>query len=223
MPVFKTRNALLAAAVLCCAAMTVVDGVIRPAYWAKSAIKLALFLLVPLALAGKYRELEVKRLFRFEKRAFFSALALGAGLYALILGAYLTVGRLFDFSAIVGNLSQNAGVTRENFLFVSIYISFANSLLEEFFFRGFLFTNLKPLSSRRFAYGFSALLFAAYHVAMLAGWFSPLLFCLVMAGLAAGGIIFNRLNEKNDTIYTSWLVHMCANFAINTIGFLLMQ
>ena len=97
-----------------------------------------------------------------------------------------------------------------------------NSLLEELFFRGFLFLNLKH-RSRRFAYVFSAGAFAAYHVAMMIGWFSPVLWLLVMAGLFVGGLIFNWLNEKQESIYPSWLVHMFANFAINTIGFILLS
>ena len=212
---------LLAGAVLCCVAMTLVDGVLRPAYWLKSLIKLALFLGVPFALARGFG-LRFGELFRFKRRDVLTALALGAALYALILGGYFVVRRWFDFSGIADSLSQNAGVTRENFLFVSLYISFINSLLEEFFFRGFVFSNLKTLTNRGFAHGFSALAFSAYHVAMMAGWFSPALFALVLAGLAAGGVIFNLLNEKNGSICTSWLVHMFANFAINTIGFLLL-
>ena len=38
-----------------------------------------------------------------------------------------------------------------------------------------------------------------------------------------GGLILNRLNERLDTIYGSWLTHMFANFAINTIGFMLLK
>ena len=53
------------------------------------------------------------------------------------------------------------------------------------------------------------------------GWFSPLVFIIVMAGLFAGGMIFNYLNEKSGTVYPSWFVHMFANFAINTVGFML--
>lgn len=212
---------LLAAAVLCCAAMTVVDGVIRPAYWLKSLVKLALFLGVPFALSRRL-PLRFGELFRFRRQNVLLALGLGAVLYALILGGYFVVRRWFDFSGIADSLSANAGVTRENFLLVSLYISFANSLLEEFFFRGFLFANLKTLSGRGFAHGFSALAFSAYHVAMMAGWFSPVLFLLVLAGLAAGGVIFNLLNERRGNICTSWLVHMFANFAINTIGFILL-
>ena len=49
------------------------------------------------------------------------------------------------------------------------------------------------------------------------------LFLLVMAGLTAGGLIFNHLNQRLGTVYISWLVHMCANFAINTVGFMLLK
>ena len=203
--------------------MAVVDGIIQPPYALKSVIKILLFLGLPLGTSLLCKDVAYGSLFRFRKKGFAIALGLGLGLYALILGAYFLVGRFFDFSAIVGSLSQNAGVTRDNFLFVSLYISFVNSLLEEFFFRGFVFTNLKGLQSRRLAYLFSAGVFSLYHVAMMVGWFSPLLFLLVMAGLFVGGLIFNYMNERLDTIYCSWLTHMFANFAINTIGFLLMK
>ena len=42
-----------------------------------------------------------------------------------------------------------------------------------------------------------------------------------MFGLIVGGLIFNALNDKFGNIYPSWFVHMAANFAINTIGFIL--
>ena len=218
----KQTGRVIAVTVAVCAAMALVDGVWQPPYALKSAVKILLFLGLPLVLSLCVEGVAYRELFRPVKKGFLASLGLGAGLYVLILGAYFLIGRFFDFSAIVGNLSANAGVTKDNFLFVSLYISFVNSLLEEFFFRGFVFTNLKRLRSRRFAYLFSAAAFFLYHVAMMAGWFSSGLFLLVMAGLAFGGMIFNYMNERLDTIYCSWLTHMFANFAINTIGFLLM-
>lgn len=217
----RTVIAIIAAAILCCTAMTWVDAFLRPGYLTKSCIKLTLFLLTPLALSLTDKSIWLGSLFRFEKKGFGTALGLGAAIYTLIVGAFLVLRPFVDFSAIAGQLSQNAGVTKDNFLYVSLYISFANSLLEEFFFRGFLFLELKKLH-RGFAYGFSAVLFALYHVAMMLGWFQLWVFALVMAGLLVGGLIFNRLNEKQNTIYTSWLVHMFANFAINTVGFILL-
>lgn len=213
---------LICAAVVCCGIMAVVDGIIQPGYAIKSAIKIGLFLAVPFLVSRFGSGLQFTRLFRFRKESILPALALGAGVYAVILGGYFVLRNWIDFSGIVDSLSSGAGVTRDNFLFVSLYISFVNSLLEEFFFRGFLFANLKAGAGRGFAYGFSSAMFAVYHVAMMIGWFHPAVTLLLIAGLTVGGMIFNFLNEKQENILTSWLVHMCANFAINTVGFILM-
>lgn len=214
---------VIAVTVICCLAMALVDGVIRPSYEIKSAIKIALFMLIPLIASRLDHSVLYLQLLRPKKKGLLPAIALGIGIYVVILGGYFLVSPFFDFSQIAGALTDNAGVTKENFLYVSLYISFANSFLEEFFFRGFVFTNLKQHSGRKLAYIFSAAAFSLYHVAMMIGWFSPVLFLLVMVGLVVGGMIFNWLNEKLDTIYCSWLTHMFANFAINTIGFLLLQ
>ena len=211
---------LMAAAVICCGIMALVDGVLRPGYAVKSVIKIAVFAVLPLLLTYACGLMSPKEIFRFRKHGFGVALGLGLGIYALILGGWAVLRNWIDFSGIADSLTSNAGVTKENFLYVSLYISFVNSLLEEFFFRGFVFGNLKQ--NRSFAYCFSAATFSLYHVAMMIGWFSPALFLLVMVGLVIGGMIFNRLNEKLDTIYCSWLTHMFANFAINTIGFMLL-
>ena len=179
-------------------------------------------MLIPLIASRMDRSVLYLQFLHPKKKGLLPAITLGVCIYAVILGGYFLVSPFFDFSQIAGALTDNAGVTKENFLYVSLYISFANSFLEEFFFRGFVFTNLKMHSGRKLAYIFSAATFSLYHVAMMIGWFSPLLFALVMTGLVVGGMIFNYMNERLNTIYCSWLTHMFANFAINTIGFLLM-
>ena len=221
-PMKRETKVLILVALAACGMMAVVDGIIQPGYAAKSAIKIALFLGLPLLAVRFSSGISVKGLFRFQKKGFLTALLLGLGVYGVILGGYFLVGNFYDFSGIAETLSRNAGVNRDNFLFISLYISFINSLLEEFFFRGFLFLNLRSSAGRGFAQGFSSVIFAAYHVAMMVGWFSLWLFALVMAGLAVGGMIFNAMNEKLGSVYPSWLTHMFANFAINTIGFMLM-
>lgn len=204
-----------------CIIMAVVDGVLMADYFAKSAIKLVLFLGFPAVYAFFDKELSIKPLFKLKGKGLLLAVFLGVGVYAVILGGYLLLKDVFDFGNITGALTKNIGVTGKNFIYVSIYISFVNSLLEEFFFRGFAFLTLKNVSSRKFSYIFSAGVFAIYHVAMMIGWFSLPVFIIVMAGLFVGGLIFNYLNEKSGTVYPSWLLHMCANFAINTVGFIL--
>ena len=206
---------------LFCTVMAVVDGVFTADYFVKSVIKLVLFLVLPLVYSAFDREMRIKELFKPKKNGICVAVILALSVYAVIFGGYMLVRNIFDFSGITNALTSNIGVTGENFIFVSLYISFVNSLLEEVFFRGFAFLTLKRIAGRKFSYIFSALVFAVYHIAMMVGWFGIGLFAIVMAGLFAGGLIFNCLNEKTETIYPSWLVHMFANFAINTIGFML--
>ncbi len=218
----KQTAVILSVTALCCGIMLVVDGIWQPGYVIKSLVKICLFLALPLLSSFLLPAFSRKPLLKPQGKGIGVALLLGLGVYAVILGGYFALRNFVDFSGIAGNLSSNAGVTKDNFLAVSLYISFANSLLEEFFFRGFCFWGLKQSVGRGFAYGFSAAAFAVYHTAMMAGWFDWWVFGLAMLGLFVGGLLFNRLNEKQGNIYTSWLTHMFANFAINTIGFMLL-
>ena len=205
-----------------CLIMGVIDAVIRPDYLVKSFIKILLFSIMPVIYLRYDKELNLSSLFKVkDKKEIIVAFLSGAAIFSVILGGYFILGKFFDFSNVVSSLSENVGVDNSNFIFVAIYISFVNSLLEEFFFRGFAFLKLKEVSNRRFAYIFSSLAFALYHVAMMIGWFDISLFILTIVGLFIGGLIFNYFNEKYKNIYVSWLIHMFANFSINYIGFML--
>lgn len=219
----NTKKSILMVAliVVFCAVMAIVDGVYQANYLIKSLIKLVLFLLFPMVYSFYDEDIKIKEIFRPKKNGIKMAIKLCVSVYVVILAGYFLTRNIFDYSSITSSLTNNIGVTGNNFIFVSLYISFVNSLLEEFFFRGFAFLTLKRLTGRGFAYIFSAAVFSVYHIAMMIGWFSAGLFFIVMAGLFAGGLIFNYLNEKSETVYPSWLVHMFANFAINSIGFIL--
>ena len=216
------RIYVISSTVFCALAMSFVDGVIQPSYWTKSGMKIVLFLLVPMLYFALHQKDwgQVRRLFVPSRRDFVMALALGIGVYGFILGAYLLFTKLYDISDLVLKLTAEAGVGANNFLFVSLYISLVNSLLEEFLFRGFAFLTLKKLTGRRTAYVFSAAVFALYHFGMMAAG-NILISLLALAALFVAGCMFNWLDERSGNIITSWLVHMFANFAINTIGFMI--
>lgn len=201
--------------------MGIVDAVIQPGYAVKSVIKLALFLGLPLACALPGGDDSLKRAVVPDKRGVLLAGAAGIVIYAVILAAYFIFRNVFDFSALTTSLTSTTGVDKGNFLWVALYISLVNSLLEEFFFRGHAFLSMKAQAGRGFAYAFSAAMFALYHIAMMIGWFDVTVIILALVGLFVGGLIFNWFDEKFGNIYMSWLVHMFANFATNTIGFIL--
>lgn len=219
----KETTIVIAVTLFACLCMGIVDAVIQPGYFVKSLIKLSLFLLLPVLYSLYNRNCGLKKLFVPNKRGLLIARLLGVGVYAVILGAYFVFRNVFDFSGLTKSLTSTTGVNRDNFLLVAVYISFVNSMLEEFFFRGFSFLMLKELSGRTTAYFLSASVFALYHIAMMIGWFDLWVVLLALLGIFVGGLIFNFMNERYNTIYLSWLVHMFANFAINTVGFILFQ
>ena len=212
---------LCIAVAICCGIMALVDAVLQPPYFIKSAIKAALFLLVPVSLGSKFH-FSLFRCLRPDKQAVGFGFLLGIATFAVIIGGYFLLQPYLDLSAIPASLEQNAGVTPENFLFVGLYIAFCNSFLEEFFFRGFSFLIMQKTASKRFSFLFSAAAFAVYHAAILKGWFSPILMFLTLSALLICGLFFNWLDHKRERIWISWLVHLFANLAINTIGMKLM-
>lgn len=200
-----------------------IDALIQPNYFVKIPIKILFFLALPMLffIINKRDFDEFKKLFVFKKNGILKALLLGILVYLVIIICYFLLKSIIDFSNVTTSLTSGMGITAENFLYVSLYISLMNSFLEEFFFRGYGFITLKKYTSRRFAYIFSSVIFAIYHVGMLVDMFNIWTSLLLLVGLIIGGCIFNYLNEANDNIYPSWFVHMFANFAINTIGFIL--
>ena len=218
----KTIKAILTVMLIMifCTVMALVDGVFKANYFIKSIIKMVLFFARPAVYSFFDKDIRIKELFVLERSGIKSALILGVLIYVVIFAGYLLLKDVFDFSAITGALTGNIGVTRDNFFLVALYISFVNSLLEEFFFRGFAFLALKKVAGSRKAHIFSAAAFALYHIAIMTGWFSAGMFVITITGLFAGGLVLNYLNAKSGNIYTSGFVHMFANFAINTVGFM---
>ncbi|MBR2929289.1 MAG: CPBP family intramembrane metalloprotease [Oscillospiraceae bacterium] len=216
----KSKHTLLLLILLCTAIVSIIDGIIMPGYVVKSAAKLVLFGLVPV-LYARWAGIPLRGLLQMEKRDLRRVLLLAAAIFSLILGGYFVLRGFVDFSGITESLTTNAGVSREIFPFVAVYIPLVNALLEEFFFRGFAFLTLRRFFSAKFAYLYSAVVFAVYHVSILQGWFSPAIYALAMTGLAVGGLLFDWVDSRAESLLPSYLVHMSANLAINTVGLIL--
>ena len=217
------KNYILISILIFSLLVCLIDAVIKPNYFVKIPIKIVFFLILPILffIFNKNDTSEFKKLFVFKKKGFLTSIGLGIAVFLVIMGGYLLTKDLIDYSNVTKSLTESMGITADNFIYVAFYIAIINSFLEEFFFRGYGFITLKKYSSRKFAYLFSSGVFAVYHIGMLIGMFNIGALLLLLSGLVAGGCIFNYLNEKNDNIYSSWFVHMFANFAINTVGLIL--
>jgi uncharacterized protein len=204
-----------------CIIMSIIEGVIQPAYVYKSLIKIITFLSLILTYSFINKDFSYFKIFKItSKKDFLISILMGLIVYLIIISAYFIAKNFIDLNEISSNLMTKESISKDNFVFVAIYISLINSLLEEMFFRGFAFITLKNFISLKFAYIFSALTFSLYHIFIMASWFSPLLFILLLSSLIIAGLIFNYF-DRRSVIYNSWLIHMSANLAINTVGLIM--
>jgi len=215
----KARGIMLLIAV-CCVIMALIETVIEPVYAVKSAIKVIVFLLFPLIFAKMIQVDLFHHSFALDRKGILKLLALGLSIYAVIIGAYALTKHFFDYPSLVRSLSADQKVAGDSFIWVALYISFCNSFLEEFLFRFVAFIQLSQFTARKTAYAFSSVIFAVYHISIIGASFPPLLLFLALIGLTIGGFIFDYVDEKNETICNSWMIHIFADLAIMTVWYI---
>lgn len=200
-----------------CALMAWIEAVPQPSYPVKSALRIALFTGAVGLYSLIFRDSAPFAAFRPPARhSLLPAAGLAVGVFAVIVGGYALLAPWLDLSAITGSVEAQEGITAAVYPFVAVYVTLGNSLLEELFFRGLAFLTLRETGA--FAWIFSALAFACYHVSIVDGWFPPALFVLLTAALAVGGSLFNWL-DREGSLWPAWLVHAAADAALNVIGF----
>ena len=182
-------NYIISTVILSSVLMAYVDAIIQPSYLQKSLLKIILFLGIPLIyfVVNKDEVNKLKNLLSLQIKPLLKTMALGLGVYISILLAYMLFKGAIDLNTIKESLHLSMNITANNFIYVALYISFVNSLIEEFFFRGYAFVILKQHLKKGYAYVFSALLFSFYHVGMTQGWFDLHIYVLSMIGLLIGG------------------------------------
>ncbi len=107
------------------------------------------------------------------------------------------------------------------FAALGVFYSLCHSLLEEYYWRWFVFDQLKRLVPLWPAILISALGFMAHHVLVLGTYFgydSPLTWIL-SASVAIGGIFWAWLYHRTDSLLGPWLSHLLVDAAIFTIGY----
>jgi len=107
------------------------------------------------------------------------------------------------------------------FLLVAIFYSAIHSLLEEYYWRWFVFGQLSRSCRLPTAILISSVGFAAHHVLVLQlyfGWLSPLTW-LCTVGIVIGGAFWAWLYRASDSIVGPWISHAIIDAAIFGIGY----
>ena len=103
---------------------------------------------------------------------------------------------------------------------LAIFYSLVHSLLEEYYWRWFVFGRLRNLTPLTAAFAISSMGFAAHHVLVLAkyfGWGSPATW-FFSAGVAVGGVVWAIVYQRSKSLLGPWLSHLLVDAAIFAIG-----
>lgn len=199
----------------------IVNQNIDPAYLIKNIVKWMLFIGIPYIYykafggIGFYDLVPIDQAHRKITR---ESILIGLVSFVSIIGAYYFLKGYIDQETIISQLSDENPVNPISVVLVGIYIIVFNSLLEEFFFRGFIFLRLYELGYKKMAYVFSSILFGIYHIGIFQTWFSEEVTIVALLGLIGSGLIFGYLNSKRLDILNSWIAHALADVAIMVIG-----
>jgi membrane protease YdiL (CAAX protease family) len=155
--------------------------------------------------------------------------ALGLGL--LVVGGMLLLyyawlrptAFMADTSVRLGKEMQDFGLaSATGFACFAVFITLLHSLLEEYYWRWFVFGWLKRCSSVGVAMLLSSVGFAAFHLVLLAEYFPGQFFLAVLPfGLCTGigGLIWAWLYDRTGSIYVPWLSHLIVDAGLFVIGY----
>ena len=124
--------------------------------------------------------------------------------------------------------AESLGVVRWYWTF-AVFVSFANSAFEEYYFRAFFLGRTRGrgrgrLSGRHGAALLNGLVFGLHHVFVLAGIVhSPWLVGLLAFGTMAGGYHWSMLRVRGYSIVDCWISHVIGDMALMYIGWTLLR
>ncbi len=220
---------LITASFMTVTALYICDQVLAMRYFHKVLIKIILFAAFPVL----YRIRTGENILRLsfvnsmnrvpKKRRINIAITLGILTFVVLMIAQYFVMPFIDTNQLITEFDEKYRINQSNIIYYSIYLVFLNSFLEEFFFRGFVFLGIKRLGFRKTAYLISASLFAVYHIANFQNWLNLGVITLALSGLFIGGLIFNGMDDRQETFLNSWFVHICADIAIVLMGLVIFE
>jgi uncharacterized protein len=140
----------------------------------------------------------------------------------LLLREFTPMGEIMERSAgSVRERVEDMGMLQHYFL-AALAISIAHAALEEWYWRWFVYGNLRHLVTVPVAHLLAAAGFAAHHLVVTSQFF-PFGFALFLSvSVGIGGAYWTWLYQRHRTLLGPWFGHMIVDFAIFWIGYQLL-
>jgi membrane protease YdiL (CAAX protease family) len=111
--------------------------------------------------------------------------------------------------------------TPARFAVLAVFYALVHSFLEEYFWRWYVFSELRRFTRDGTAIALSSLGFMAHHVIVLGLYFREAwwLTLLLSASVAIGGVVWAWLYRRSGSLLGPWLSHALVDAAIMAIGY----
>lgn len=170
---------------------------------------------------------EPLRLARPSASGMLTGIAFGALAFALILVFYFaylktSVYMLHTPARLREKLQGFGAATPAAFLVLAAFISVIHSLLEEYYWRWFVFGRLQMQMSTAPAIAMSSLAFAAHHIIVIGSYLTAQhwVATLVFSGFVAlGGAVWAWIYARTRSLYAAWISHMMVDAVLMVIGY----
>lgn len=139
-------------------------------------------------------------------------------LYVMLLGNPLLQQALEPIREKITGLGV---ATSTRFLALGVFYSLFHSLMEEYYWRWFVFDRLKQHLKLGPAIAISSLAFAAHHVVVLWAYFAhaPWLVALLAGAVAVGGAFWAWLYHRTGAMMAIWVSHLLVDAGIFAVGY----
>lgn len=114
--------------------------------------------------------------------------------------------------------TRSFGVLDHYWLF-GAYVTILHSLVEEYYWRWFVFGKLHQRIRPLYAYLLAAAAFTAHHVVVLSQYFDWPLVALFSLSVGVGGLLWSWMLVRQRTLWGAWLSHALVDFGIFVIGY----
>jgi membrane protease YdiL (CAAX protease family) len=146
------------------------------------------------------------------------AVGLGAAAAVIFLVAYAVLGNLLlDKAVITGKIHAQFSVDAGTVFLIAPFTIMINSLIEEFFYRGFAF-GLLVARNRPVAYLLPAAVFCAQHLLFIYHWVTPLPLALAAVALFVFAVVLEAVDLQAQSLVAPWLIHVCGDLAMMAIA-----
>lgn len=171
----------------------------------------------------RFIQSQTLRIPRFHTEGLAAGLITGVAQAVIIIAAFYFIARpnmqFDDLRSMVENLGI-AGVSQ--YLALAAYLTLVNSLMEEYVFRWFFYTQFKQLATPLMAVFLSACLFTLHHTVVLSVYLPWYFNALASLGVFSGGLLWSYLYYRYGSIWPAYISHIGADIGVFVVGYLIL-